>query len=227
MNLNDNKKGLVIAFITIAVLIVGVVGASYAYFAAQIGGASNTVINVSSGTVDSCAATAGNTITFTATQANFGSGSGNQSGTSSNPKVTLTANSNATAKCCYSAQLVITTNTFTKTGSNNDLTITISDGSSNLFNNVPVTGVTGVYNIPTSSTSTLPTSAGTTFTNELAAAAPQHSFTASAGGTANKVWSATLTFNNLDVNQNNNINKSFVGYLRLTPTKTTTSSGTC
>ena len=111
------------------VLVIVVVGATYAYFVAQGGGSANTDVNVQTNTTDSLSFSVGEEINITANQDNFGQGMDNQAG-STTASATLTAN-NATNQATknYYLYLNITNNNFeyTTEESTAELILTIID----------------------------------------------------------------------------------------------------
>jgi hypothetical protein len=134
---NNNKKGLIVALITVAVLVVGVFGASYAYFQATIGSAATTYLNVRTNTVDnlkfssaarvnllvtmndmlsSTAAT--NNIVVSSTNYPFSIGrSSVANGVASGPSVTatLTAKNSGASTYCYKVSITASTSNLTRT----------------------------------------------------------------------------------------------------------------
>jgi hypothetical protein len=207
--MKDNKTAIVVTLATVAILIVGVLGASYAYFAAQIGNASNTTITAQSNSVDSLVFSPQTcTISFTATQANFGTSSTSPTG-SCTIRATLTANNAANASYNVRPALAITTNNFVDTNgqTNKDLVLTIVRNTSNngaaassktIYSNV---GLTGKAN------TTVYVAADTATT--LSTSPVNYSLTANAGQTSYVEYVVTVTLNNQNANQNDNINKSF------------------
>jgi hypothetical protein len=192
-HMNTNAKSTVIVAVTIIVMIIAIIGASYAYLAASIGSAVTTQINVISGTIDNLVFIPGSDLTVTANQDNFGSGSGDKSGTITS-QVKLTANNYSSSTQYYRAYLVVTDNTFVYTnGTTPELTLTVKRGSTTVINGMDVTTKTGIIDIPV-------TSGGT---------ALKQSITASAGATTTENWTATVTFVNLNSNQNDNVGKQF------------------
>jgi hypothetical protein len=198
--MNDNHvKRTVIVAITIIVMIVAIIGASYAYLAANIGSAVTTQINVISGTVDNLVFIPGSNLVVTANQDNFGSGSGDKNG-SITSQVKLTANSYSSSTQYYRAYIVISGNDFVYTsGTTPELLLTVKRGSTTVINNMDVTTTKGVIDVPV-------TSGGTTV---------KQSITASAGTTTTETWTATVTFVNLSSNQNANAGKHFQAKLLL------------
>ncbi len=202
---NEKKKNtLLLAIIAVAVLLVAVGGAAFAYFAAQVG--SGTTVNVTATTqsTDQLTFQAAAIVVGPATQANFGQGQGNQTG-SGQATVTLKANTTASATYCYTAGLSVTSNDFvyTTAGETPELTVTATKNSTTVLNAYDITEMrTGTVSFPTALN-------GNTNT---------HTITASANGTTTDTWNVTVTFVNLNSDQSlqgageaNNLDKAFSG----------------
>ncbi len=69
MKRKDNRKKFIL--LAMAVLLITVIGATYAYFTAQKGSGGSANLTVESGTTDSLQFTNGNKINIVATQDNF------------------------------------------------------------------------------------------------------------------------------------------------------------
>ncbi len=192
--INDKRKNLVIVtMITIIVIILGVLGASYAYFQGSIAGNGLSNIKTIANSLDNLVFTPGSDITITANQSNFGSGSGNRSG-STTSTVTLTARNDASSTHYYRMYLLISENTFVYTnGTTPELTLTVTKNGTTVINAMDVTTTKGVIDIPT-------VSGGSSLKQPI---------TASAGSTTTDTWVATVTFVNLNSNQNGNAGKGF------------------
>ncbi len=106
----SNKKAIITS-VLVAVLVVGTLTATYAYFQARIGTGSTTNTTVTAKTIDGLTFNQGTNLSITATQTNFASGKGNLS-SSTSPTVTLKARNDAAASYNYKACLNITENTF-------------------------------------------------------------------------------------------------------------------
>ncbi len=155
----NNKMG-VITYILVAVLVIGTLGATYAYFQAKVGSGSSTSTTVNAKTIDGLTFNSGTNISITATQTNFANGKGDLT-SSTSPTVTLKARNDAAANYTYKACLNITSNNFEYTTTrksinlfdiskvltsptvknNNDgtLSITRTDSSSSVAANTPRT----------------------------------------------------------------------------------------
>ena len=80
MEKSNQKKALVLSVIGVLTLIAVVVGATFAYFAAQSGGAGNINVNAGTATTDNLSFSVGEAISIIADQSNFAQGLGNQAG---------------------------------------------------------------------------------------------------------------------------------------------------
>ena len=87
----QNKKQIILSIIAIVTLAILVIGASFAYFAAQGNTSAQTSATVKTYTVDVFSFETGDPISFSLNQENFASGKGNQTG-STFAKAILTAN---------------------------------------------------------------------------------------------------------------------------------------
>lgn len=107
-----NKKNIVFMVIGAITLIAVTLGATYAYFQAQSGGAGNISVNANTGTTDNLSFEIGEAINIFATEENFGEGMGNQTD-NTYAKALLTANNTTnTAIRNYNIYLDVTTNEF-------------------------------------------------------------------------------------------------------------------
>ena len=196
--INDKRKNLVIVtMITIIVIVLGVLGASYAYFQGSIAGNGLSNIKTIANSLDNLVFTPGSDITITANQSNFGSGSGNRSG-STTSTVKLTARNDASSTHYYRIYLLISENTFVYTyGTTPELPLTVTKNGTTVINAMDVTTTKGVIDIPT-------VSGGSSLKQPI---------TASAGSTTTDTWVATVTFVNLNSNQNGNAGKGFKAVL--------------
>ena len=112
MKQTNEKKVLVLSFLGVITLIAVVVGATFAYFAAQSGGTGNINVNANTGTTDNLSFQVGEAISLTANQEDFGQGTGNKSG-STYARAILTANNTTnTATRNYYVYLNILNNNF-------------------------------------------------------------------------------------------------------------------
>ncbi|MBS5862225.1 MAG: hypothetical protein KIC76_02310 [Firmicutes bacterium] len=203
--MKNKKQAIILSVIASIVLLVLIVGATYAYFQASGGTGTSANLRVTTYTTDVFNFEVGNDISIYADATSFASGKGNASG-STFAKAILTANSKTnTATKYYYLYLNISKNTFNytqdtntpeillsiKDGSNNEITSindltykTVTDGSGATIKGFDIT--TGIGLI-------------TLFNNREITANPQKTDT----------WNVTVTFINYDTDQSKNAGKSF------------------
>ena len=200
MQKSNEKKVLVLSAIAVITLIAVVVGATYAYFQAQSGGSKDIDASVITSTTDQLSFQVGNGISISASQEDFGQGMPNKSG-STTAKAVLTANNATnTATRNYNLYLDIKNNGFTYTVNEDTpeliLTIMRPDGteleSLSGYERVTVGEVSG-FDITEASNAIL--------------IADNYKITASPEIT--QTWTITVTFINLDSDQNKNTGKTF------------------
>ena len=205
----QNKKQIILSIIAIVTLAILVIGASFAYFAAQGNTSAQTSATVKTYTVDVFSFETGNPISFSLNQENFASGKGNQTG-STFAKAILTANNKTnTATEHYYMYLNISENTFTYTQDENtpELLLTIKDTSGN-----EITSITGLTHKTLTdgkgasiSGFDITTKSGviTLFDNREITANPAKT----------EEWNITVTFVNYNADQSANAGKSFRGQI--------------
>ena len=203
--MKNKKQAIILSVIASIVLLVLIVGATYAYFQASGGTGTSANLRVTTYTTDVFNFEVGNDISIYADATSFASGKGNASG-STFAKAMLTANNKTnTATEHYYLYLNISKNTFTYTQNEdtpeilltikddagneitsiNDLTYkTVTDGSGATIKGFDIT--TGIGLI-------------TLFNNKEITASPQKTDT----------WNVTVTFINYDKDQSKNAGKSF------------------
>ena len=201
----QNKKQIILSIIAIVTLAILVIGASFAYFAAQGNTSAQTSATVKTYTVDVFSFETGAPISFSLNQDNFASGKGNQTG-STFAKAILTANNKTnTATDHYNLYLNISENTFTYTQDENtpELLLTIKDTSGN-----EITSITGLTHKTLTdgkgasiSGFDITTKGGviTLFDNREITANPAKT----------EEWNITVTFVNYNADQSANAGKSF------------------
>ncbi|MBE6140807.1 MAG: hypothetical protein E7172_04665, partial [Firmicutes bacterium] len=72
-----NKKSIVLSVVAIITLLTLIVGATYAYFQANVGGSGNVDVGVETGDTDTLTFIEGEEISFNARLENFGKENGN------------------------------------------------------------------------------------------------------------------------------------------------------
>ena len=191
------RNTMYITIIAVIVLLVAVIGATFAYFQAQIGAGATANVTVTTQTTDSLAFNATSITVGPVTQANFGSGSGNKS-QSGNASVVLTSSNTASSTYCYTAGLTVTSNNFVYTVNNStpELTVSATKNSTAVLTN---------YDITTKTSGTV------SFPTALNGSTTKHTITAASGSTTTDTWVITVTFINLNSDQQGNTGKTFTG----------------
>lgn len=179
--MENNRKGIIAIAVTVAVLVVGVLGASYAYFAASLATNATSNVYVRANTVDTLTFTGGADMSLVLNQTNMAKGSSNITLTSnaSTPKANLTAGNAGTATYCYDIVVDTTNNQATgqATGTMN-VTCTVGSG------NKPTSQTCGTLDITKSANSS---------TNTICA---KQQIQAAAGASQENTYSCTVNFIN-------------------------------
>lgn len=215
----ENKKNtILLTVIAVATLLVAVVGATFAYFTAQGAQGTTATVTVSTGTAASSEFGTIDPLNIYADATTFAEGAGDVTDdTTGTVKWTAPgavtgqeAPSEADRSFCYTADLIITANTFTKSAANTanakELYFTAVKGSTTLVDEQSLvtlpagTAVTGTINIPT------------TKDGEVL----KHKLIAEAGKTVSDSWTITVTLKNLEVDQNENTGKQLTGSIKFT-----------
>ena len=204
--MENRKNTILLTVIAVATLLVAVVGATFAYFTAQGGSSVQTPVNVTTSTTSNGSFQTSGAITINANQENFGQDAGDQTGQATGT-VTYTASGTQASNFCYTVTLDITANNFeyTTEGSTPELTFTAEKEANaasitsptTLINAQDITTVTSDIQIP----------------NAVSGSDYVHKISAGQGATVNDQWRFTVTFVNLDSDQNENTGKSFTGQI--------------
>ena len=204
--MENRKNTILLTVIAVATLLVAVVGATFAYFTAQGGTTAQTPVNVTTAQTSNGSFSTSGAITINATQENFGQGKGNQTGTATGT-VAYTASSTAASDFCYTVTLDITANNFVYTteGSTPELTFTAEKEA----NAASITSPTTLINAQDITT----TSTDIQIPNAVSGSDYVHKISAGQGATVNDQWRFTVTFVNLESDQNANTGKSFTGQI--------------
>ena len=206
MEKRNEKKVLLLSALGVITLILVVVGATYAYFTAQGGSAVNTNVNVTTNTTDNLSFQVGSAVNITANQEDFASGMGNKTG-STTASATLTAN-NATNNATrhYYLYLDITSNDFeyTTVEQTAELILTITDPEG-----TPVTELSGYNYVTVGNVS------GFDITTKTSLITLADNYEITSTGTVTQTWNVTITFVNLDSDQNANTGKSFNASIKI------------
>lgn len=214
----DNKKNtILLTVIAVATLLVAVVGATFAYFTAQGGTGTSANVTVTTGTAASSEFGTFGAINIYADATTFAKGKPDATGTTTGTvswtapgATTTTTPSEADRSFCYTADLIITANTFTVSAANtenlNELEFTAKKGETVLLDKISLVdfdtkvGKTGTIQIPT-------TANGSEYTHKLVA---------DAGASVTDNWTITVTLKNLAMNQNENTGKQLTGSIKFT-----------
>ena len=208
----QNKKQIILSIIAIVTLAILVIGASFAYFAAQGNTSAQTSATVKTYTVDVFSFETGDPISFSLNQENFASGAGNQTG-STFAKAILTANNKTnTATDHYNLYLNISENTFTYTQNENtpEILLTIKDASGNEITSV--TGLTYKINVTDGKGASI---SGFDITTKSGLITLFNNREITTTSTITENWNVTVTFVNYNSNQAGNAGKNFAAKLMI------------
>ena len=207
----DNKKIKIVSIISVIVLALTLVAATYAYFVAQTGEGAQTDIKINANTVDTFTFEAGSALNLSLNQENFASGKGNQRGTTF-AKAMLSANNKTnTATEHYYLYLNISNNTFTYSIDNNtpEILLSIKDGSNN-----EITTLTGLtYKTVTDGKGASIKGFDITTKKGLVTILNNREITTTS--TKTEQWNVTVTFVNYNANQAGNAGKNFTAKLMI------------
>ena len=215
----EKKNTLLLTVIAVAVLLVAVVGATFAYFTATSTGSKTQTVKVTTNTINTSQFDSGSILTITANLNNFGKPgeeyTGSNPGTQSASNIShakFKAGDAGSASMCYNVGLVIGQgkNTFETTSSGYSLSIpelslTVKKGSTIIYDNLSLIGqVNKTIYFPTAKSTTAKTTP------------VQHKITSS-GSLVDDVWTTTISLNwDSNGNQNDNAGKSFEGTIKFT-----------
>ncbi|MEG0794674.1 MAG: hypothetical protein RSG95_02630, partial [Bacilli bacterium] len=110
----EKKNTVLLTVVAVATLLVAVVGATFAFFTAQLGAGASADVNVRTSTNDSLVYGTWAALNLTATQQNFTDVSGDIKA-STGGTVELKANADAAAEYCYTGKFNVTANNFVYT----------------------------------------------------------------------------------------------------------------
>ncbi len=200
----EKKKPIILSVIALLALVALVVGATFAYFQAQVGEGKSADIVVKSYTVDTFTFATDSQISLNLDQDNFASGKGNITG-STYASATLTANNKTnTATEHYYLYLNIENNTFTYSinESTPEIIMTVTDSSGtevtdiSTLNHVIVTGANGAQ------------VSGYDITNKKGLITLFNNREITTTSSKEERWNIKVTFVNYDASQNANAGKS-------------------
>ena len=197
---SNEKKVLALSAIAVITLIAVIIGATFAYFQAQGGGSSDIDASVITSTTDKLSFQVGNGINISASQENFAQGLGNRTGSTTASAMLTANNATNTATRNYNLYLDIKNNGFTYTVDENTpeliLTITDPDGTE-------LESLTGYEYVTVGEVS------GFDITEASNAILIADNYEITASPEITQTWNITVTFINLDSDQNKNTGKTF------------------
>ena len=200
----EKKKPIILSVIALLALVALVVGATFAYFQAQVGEGKSVDIVVKSYTVDTFTFATGSQISLNLDQENFASGKGNITG-STYASATLTANNKTnTATDHYYLYLNIENNTFTYSinESTPEIIMTITNNAG-----TEVTDITGLTHTSVTDANGTQVS-GYDITNKNGLITLFNNREITTTSTKEERWNVKVTFVNYDASQNANAGKS-------------------
>ncbi len=247
--MKGNKKSLILLIVGIFVILIVVIGATYAYFQSVNGNTTISNINTTTGTVDSLSFIGGDNITLEVKPDEFKLGDSNQEGTT-NVSATLIANNttNETEDYKYSIYLEILENDLEyssyKDNDKEDPIVFLKEYDKTLGNNVDYNGLTLGYeaipelfltvkgpdgydgNIESLNKATLNNANDSYDITELREGiypivedyvikVNKDNHDIEKENTKTDKWEITITFKNLETNQELNTGKSFKGRIRI------------
>ena len=200
----EKKKPIILSVIALLALVALVVGATFAYFQAQVGEGKSADVVVKSYTVDTFTFSTGSQISLNLDQDNFASGKGNITG-STYASATLTANNKTnTATEHYYLYLNIENNTFTYSINENtpEIIMTITDNAG-----TEVTDITGLTHTSVTDANGTQVS-GYDITNKKGLITLFNNREITTTSSKEERWNIKVTFVNYDKNQSANAGKS-------------------
>ena len=200
----EKKKPIILSVIALLALVALVVGATFAYFQAQVGEGKSADVVVKSYTVDTFTFSTGSQISLNLDQENFASGKGNITG-STYASATLTANNKTnTATEHYYLYLNIENNTFTYSINTNtpEIIMTITDNAG-----TEVTDITGLTHTSVTDANGTQVS-GYDITNKNGIITLFNNREITTTSSKEERWNIKVTFVNYDASQNANAGKS-------------------
>lgn len=200
---NKNKKWIIIA---VVVLLIFVIGATFAYFQAQQDKYKSSSADLITKTTDSFTFEISNDISINASLSNFSEGTGNLSSSATAKAILRANNYTGNAKYFYNLVIDIASNDFiyTTSSSNPELILTITDPTGKI-----ITSLDGLNYVTSGDVSGFDV---TTKTGQILIA---ENYVISTTSTITQTWNITLTFVNLNSDQQANTGKSFNAKLKM------------
>lgn len=208
----ESSKTKIISIVTTIAFLLMVIGATFAYFAAQTGEGASTDIKINANTTDVFTFETGSAISISLNQENFASGTGNQSGTTY-AKAMLTANNKTnTATEHYYLYLNIKSNTFvySQDSSKPEILLKITDKNGT---EVKPTLEGLEYKTITDGKGVSQSGYDITTYNDVLPIYENKEITTTSSIT--EQWNITITFINYDFNQSANAGKSLSATLMI------------
>lgn len=208
----ESSKTKIISIVTTIAFLLMVIGATYAYFAAQTGEGASTDIKINANTTDVFTFETGSAISISLNQENFASGTGNQSGTTY-AKAMLTANNKTnTATEHYYLYLNIKSNIFVYSQDNTKSEILLKITDKNGTEVKPT--LEGLeYKTVTDGKGVSQSGYDITTYNDVLPIYENKEITTTSSIT--EQWNITITFINYDFNQSANAGKSLSATLMI------------
>ena len=209
--MKSKKQAIILSVIASIVLLVLIVGATYAYFQASGGKGTSANLRVTTYTTDVFNFEVGSDISIYADATSFASGKGNAVG-STFAKAILTANNKTnTATEHYYLYLNISNNTFiyTQNESTPELLLTITDANGNAVSDITSLAYKTVTDGKGASIS------GYDITNKSGVITLFDNREITASPAKTEQWNITVTLVNYDKDQSNNMGKSFSAKLMI------------
>ena len=208
----ESSKTKIISIVTTIAFLLMVIGATYAYFAAQTGEGASTDIKINANTTDVFTFETGSAISISLNQENFASGTGNQSGTTY-AKAMLTANNKTnTATGHYYLYLNIKSNSFVYSQDNTKPEILLKITDKNGVEVKPT--LEGLeYKTITDGKGVSQSGYDITTYNDVLPIYENKEITTTSSIT--EQWNITITFINYDFNQSANAGKSLSATLMI------------
>lgn len=219
----ENKKSTIITAIALLLLLVMVGGATYAFFQAQGGDTATTGVTVKSYTTDSLTFSTGSAISLTADQITFTSSSTSISGSTTAKAELLANNKDNTATYYYDVVLSVNTNNFVYTTDANtaELILTVTDPDGNALTTLGSLTSVSVTDVNSTSISGFDITGVTGDITIASNYAITNTISDTLTDATNHEWNVTVTFVNLNSDQENNTGKNFDATLTISRTATT------
>ena len=203
--MQKKRQAIILSIVASIVLLVLIVGATYAYFQASGGTGTSANLRVTTYTTDVFNFEVGSDISIYADATSFASGKGNASGSTFAKAILTAINKTNTATEHYYLYLNISNNTFTYTQNENipELLLTITDAGGNAVTDITSLAYKTVTDGKGASISgydiTNKSGVITLFDNREITATPAKT----------EQWNITVTLVNYDKDQSNNMGKKF------------------